>query len=94
VHVRYATWDLSTVDLCDEHTGDVLCTLLPIDKNKNADGKRRVISVHEEPVRQSESKGGIAPLLRTLMVDYAATGLPPAYLPHRSHEENSEEPST
>jgi transposase InsO family protein len=93
-HVRYATWDLSTVDLCDEHTGDVLCTLLPLDKNKNADGKRRVISVHEEPAQTSESKGGMAPLLRALMADYAATGLPPAYLPHRSHEETSEEAST
>jgi len=27
------------------------------------------------------SPSGIAPLLRQLMTDYAATGLPPAYLP-------------
>mgnify|MGYP001580039608 CR=1 FL=1 len=25
---------------------------------------------------------GIAPLLRQLMAEYAATGLPPAYVPH------------
>jgi len=30
-----------------------------------------------------------APLLKKLMAEYAATGLPPAYIPKYSHEEES-----
>jgi hypothetical protein len=34
---------------------------------------------------------GIAPLLRELMENYAATGLPPAYVPLPAANEQSEE---
>jgi hypothetical protein len=48
-------------------------------KSKNADGLRRTLEpVSAEPIPESS---GIAPLLQKLMADYAATGLPPAYLP-------------
>lgn len=77
--VRYAIWDLSTVDLVDARTGAHLTTLLPLDKEKNADGMRRVIEV--EPAPEPVVPSGIAPLLGVLMADYAATGLPPAYVP-------------
>jgi len=76
-----ARWDLSSVDLVDERRGTFLCSLLPIDKRRNADGRRRTVepaSSADTPVQPS----GTAPLLRKLMADYAATGLPPAYLPH------------
>jgi putative transposase len=33
------------------------------------------------PPSPSKRPSGVAPLLRELMADYAATGLPPAYLP-------------
>jgi len=37
----------------------------------------------------SEKQGGIAPLLRQLLEDYSATGLPPAYLPQIIKKEDS-----
>jgi hypothetical protein len=85
--VRWASWDLSSVDLVDERTGVVLATLLPLDKQANADGRRRVLD--PEPEMDPEpAPSGIAPRLRELMNEYAATGLPPAYvpLPPRSEE--------
>jgi hypothetical protein len=78
--VRWATWDLSSVDLVDARTGVVLTTLWPLDKQANADGRRRVLGVQPD-LGPEPAPSGIAPLLRELMNDYAATGLPPAYLP-------------
>ncbi|MCU0812308.1 MAG: DDE-type integrase/transposase/recombinase [Thiobacillaceae bacterium] len=80
VCLRYARWDLSRVDLIDQRTGAVLCPVKPIDKSANADGQRRTLT----PVTTDSSPlppSGIAPLLRQLLAEYAATGLPPAYLP-------------
>jgi putative transposase len=78
--LRWAAWDLSSVDLVDARTGVVLTTLLPLDKQKNADGKRRVLDP-EPDLGPAPAPSGIAPLLRELMAEYAATGLPPAYVP-------------
>ena len=75
--VRVARWDLSSVDLVDPHTGAHLATLLPLDKQRNANGHRRAIRIATADTSQPS---GIAPRLRELMRDYAATGLPPAYL--------------
>jgi transposase InsO family protein len=77
--VRYARWDLGHVWLIDPRNETVLTRLLPLDKAANADGVRRPRAplVPDQEPRPS----GIAPLLRKLMVDYAATGLPPAYIP-------------
>ena len=79
VHLRYARWDLSRVDLVDPHTGIVLSPLRPLDKTANATEQRRALPSpsHPEPPPQP----GIAPLLRALLEEHAATGLPPAYLP-------------
>ena len=80
VHLRYARWDMAAVDLIDARRGTGLCALYPIDKSANASGRRRAIdpiAVTAPPPAES----GIAPLLRRLMADYAATGLPPAYIP-------------
>lgn len=78
--VRWASWDLSTADLVDGTTGVFLASLYPLDKEKNADALRRVIA--PEPVVSKEpAPSGIAPLLKELMSEYAATGLPPAYVP-------------
>lgn len=82
--VRYARWDLSCVDLYDERHGTRLCVVVPLDKAANADGRRRVRAARAPvgdalaPVPEPEA---IAPRLRELMAQYAATGLPPAYLP-------------
>lgn len=82
--VRYARWDLSYVTLIDPHSNAVLSTLYPQDKSANASSERRAFTqknnhnIGADPIRTST---GIAPLLKELMADYAATGLPPAYLP-------------
>lgn len=79
--VRYASWDLSSVTLVDPQRDVALCEIYPLDKAKNADGRRRVVPAKsKEPTAATESSG-IAPLLRELMEKYAATGLPPAYVP-------------
>lgn len=81
--VRYARWDLSAVDLVDPRTAEVLTVLYPLDKARNADGARRALeALPQEPADPGPAKpSGIAPLLKSLMADYSATGLPPAYLP-------------
>jgi hypothetical protein len=65
--------------LVDPRTGTILCPIKPLDKSANADGQRRrlvPVAIDLSPLPPS----GIAPLLRQLLADYAATGLPPAYL--------------
>lgn len=83
VCLRYAAWDLATVHLVDERTGELLCRLWPLDKARNADGRRRVLP---PKVADPPAPAGLAPLLSQLMADYAATGLPPAYLPKPEEE--------
>lgn len=80
--VRVARWDLSTVDLVDPRRGTLLATLFPIDREKNAERRRRALAEAAPDVARPSAPAGIAPLLRQLMADYAATGLPPAYVPH------------
>lgn len=79
VHLRYARWDLSRVDLIDARSGTSLCAVRPLDKAANADALRRRVEPNTEPAPMPAS--GIAPLLKQMIADYAATGLPPAYLP-------------
>jgi len=93
VLIRYARWDLSRIDVVDPRTGTRLSPLYPLDKQGNADGRRRRL----DPLPQLEvpenhpSSGEIAPLLAQLMQDYAATGLPPAYLSQTQRDENFDE---
>jgi putative transposase len=80
LHLRYARWDLSRVDLIDARSGQILCPVRPLDKAANADALRRRVA----PMNAAASAppaAGIAPLLQKMLADYAATGLPPAYLP-------------
>ena len=80
VHLRYARWDLAQVDLVDSRTGTILCPIKPLDKSANADRQRRRLDPIGPDCAPLPSSG-MAPLLRQLLADYAATGLPPAYLP-------------
>lgn len=80
--VRVARWDLSRVDLVDARRGVHLATLYPVDKERNADRRRRALGEPHVPPAKPALSSGIAPLLREYMADYAATGLPPAYIPH------------
>lgn len=80
--VRYARWDLGFALLIDPHTNACLERLYPQDKSANASGLRRTLEPQEESYMPTEPEG-IAPLLKKLMADFAATGLPPAYLPQK-----------
>ena len=82
LYVRVRSWDLREVYLCGPKEGDVLCRLFPLDKRRNADGQRAMRAsplMATAPV--SAEPGGMAPLLQKLIAEYAATGVPPAYLP-------------
>ena len=85
VQVRYARWDRSRVDLIDARSGALLCPIRPLDKAANADrvrGPRHPLATTDAPATTTEPcVSGMAPLLRQLLAQYAATGLPPAYLP-------------
>jgi transposase InsO family protein len=81
LRLRVARWNLSSIELMDPRTSKHLATLLPLDKNKNADRARRVLGNMASPEPPPTRPSGIAPRLRQLMQDYAATGLPPGYLP-------------
>jgi len=85
VHLRYARWDLSRVDLVEPNSGTVLCPVKPLDKSANADGQRRALTAIG-PDLTPLPPAGIAPLLQQMLADYAATGLPPAYLPSPHQE--------
>ena len=81
--VRAAAWDLSRVHLVDPRAGTVLCRLFPLDKAKNAQGRRAARSGPlDSPAPVAPAPAGMAPLLEKLLGQYALTGLPPAYLPH------------
>jgi putative transposase len=89
LRLRVARWDLSSVDLVDPRSGEHLATLLPLDKARNAERVRRVVGPAEP--YEPERPVGIAPHLRALMADYAATGLPPAYLPQPDSDDYTPE---
>jgi hypothetical protein len=86
--VRIARWDLSSIDLVDPRTGAHLTTLLPLDKHQNAERGRRAISM--DGPSTPPAPVGIAPLLKKLMADYAATGLPPAYIPKHEYDDDND----
>lgn len=77
--VRYARWDLSFALLIDPHTNACLERLYPQDKSANANAIRRSLVPMGEPIEKAPE--AIAPLLKKLMSDFAATGLPPPYIP-------------
>ena len=80
VHLQYARWDLSRVDLVDPRTGTILCPVKPLDKSANANGQRRRLAPVTADLSPLPPKGMPA-LMAELLADYAATGVPPAYLP-------------
>ena len=84
VRLSYARWDLSAVDLIDAHHHTVLCALYPIDRAANASGRRRAIA-STDPIAETgiatAAESGMAPLLRRYMAEFAATGMPPPFIP-------------
>lgn len=86
--VRYAEWDLRQIHLVDERTQVALAPLYPVDKTRNAEGTRRKLqsSLSGElkvlPEEESSSSE-LPPLLKKLIAEHSASGLPPAYIPMR-----------
>ena len=89
LHLRYARWDRSQADIVDPRTGIIQATIHPLDKTRHADGRRRQITkptgLSSRPV--ATLKGSTTPqgdphppLMRQLLAQFAATGLPCAYL--------------
>ncbi|MGI6416284.1 MAG: hypothetical protein ACOX1P_11495 [Thermoguttaceae bacterium] len=94
VVVRYPRWDLSLVDLVDPREATLLARLFPLDRAANADGRRAPLAPRPEPVSAGEpaqSPAELPPLLRQILAEYSATGLPPAYLPKRAAPKQAEE---
>jgi hypothetical protein len=94
VWVRYRSWDLSAAYMVDPRTHKVVTRLHPQDKARNADGRRRALQpLDEATMAEPAPTGGdpLPPLMRRLLAKYAATGLPPAYLPKDEHKEQSDE---
>lgn len=83
VTLRYRSWNLTSAAVIDPRTGAELAQIFPIDKHRNATGFRRVfddIGLASYPKKIDDSER-VAPLLEKMLADYAATGLPPAYVP-------------
>jgi putative transposase len=78
--IRYASWDMSRLVLVDAKSGQPLARLLPLDKNQNASGHRRALEPVQAPAPASPDTR-LPALVRRWLAEYAATGLPPAYLP-------------
>lgn len=89
INVRYARWDLGYVHITDRQSGKVLCRLYPQDKEANSGKERKKLLpiAGADPLvcpAEVAAQEGRPPLLAKLLADYAATGFPPAYLPHVS----------
>lgn len=95
VLVRYARWDLGHIDIVDPHNANIIAPLFPLDKQRNADSRRRSLQPVADTPRPTPTphrSSAIAPLLEHLMGEYAASGLPPAYLPsHRDPDAEDEQ---
>jgi putative transposase len=91
VDLRYASWDRTRAYLCDPATGAVMATVYPLDKRRNARGERATKSpAGGEPAASEPAPDGLPPLMADLMARYAATGLPPAFVPLDQTDERNE----
>ena len=89
VSVRYASWDLSHIDLVDHRDGTVLAPIYPLDRRANADGQRLLFppGMSPQPAEGGQQSEGrrpqeeIPPLseatLGRLLRDRTAAGVPP-----------------
>jgi len=85
LHLRVAAWDLRQVHLVDLKSGAARSRWYPFDKHRNAEGRRAARVAPRDAVPAAPT--GVAPLLQKLIAQYAATGLPPAYLPKAERED-------
>lgn len=79
--LRAPGWDQSQLVLLDPRTAQPLARLLPQDKTGNATSQRRALAPPAPAGLPPADPDPLPALLRQWLADYAATGLPPAYLP-------------
>jgi putative transposase len=94
VVVRYPRWDLSLLDLVDPREGTILARLFPLNRAANADGRRAVLEPRPDEAAEpdgSRSSTELPPLLKRILGEYSATGLPPAYLPKNPSPKQDEQ---
>lgn len=85
LHIRYRNWDLSKAWLVEHKTNSQLADIYPQNKSGNNNGARRTLTPLTEELTPVEDSGNPhPPLLRKLLKEYAATGLPPAYIAKNS----------
>jgi len=77
VYLRYARWDLSRVVLVDPRADTILCPIFPLDRTAIANAHRRALEDIDQEAK-AQVASGMAPLMRQLLADFAATGLPPS----------------
>lgn len=80
ITLRYAAWNLSRIDMIDPDSGLTLSTLYPVNKSANASGQRRQRYSKQHAQAQTTTCHEPSPLLDKLQKEYAATGLPQAYI--------------
>ena len=93
VTVRYARWDLGRVDLVDGRSGVDSGSHLSSRQNR----QRRWPPCRDRARRHRSAAPAAAthcrelpPLLKRILQEYSATGMPPAYLPKTSPQDNGE----
>ncbi len=89
ITLHYARWELAQISMVDQYNNSILCPIYPLDKSENASGKRRMLEQPTVKNDKNKTPVGIAPLMQNLLADYAATGLPPTYIPKDSSSTNS-----
>jgi uncharacterized protein (DUF2267 family) len=70
--------------MVDPREGTVLARLFPLDRSANADGRRAILDPLPDELSAtdpSRPQAELPPLLKQILAEYSATGLPPAYLP-------------
>lgn len=92
VAVRYARWDLGRVDLVDPRSGTILAPIYPLDRTANAEGHRRIVEPDriDTPADDQRPAEHLPPLLKRILQEYSATGMPPAYLPQNPRPQKGE----
>ena len=85
--LRYARWDCSQADIIDLRSGVIQASIYPLDKTGHAHGHRRPIAkptgLSSQPLAKLKGPAKTeAPLMRHLLAQFAATGLPPAFIEH------------
>lgn len=87
LHIRYQSWNLSHAWLVDEKDSTLLAKIYPQDKIKNGEGARRTLVPIVDSLEPDTHADPYPPLLRKLLADYAATGVPAAYIPMEAADE-------